>query len=255
MRKFGLQLYTVREAISKDLRGTLKQVADIGYRALEIQPSLGGIGAKALRRELDMFGLNAVTSYVGMDLVMGERDALAAEFANIVELGSRYTGVAWIGEPYRTPEGLKRATEAFNNAAELAAEHGLGFVYHAHAFEFEIDIDGQHLLDVLLAWTDADLVKWQLDTYWVQKGGEDILSYMSRYRRRIPILHIKDMTSDAAETFEIVGAGKIDFDAIFKMSDSLGVDWYIVEQDICPQGEIASARASYDNLGARGWMQ
>ncbi len=98
------------------------------------------------------------------------------------------------------------------------------------------------------------LVKSELDVYWVKKGGADPVAYINKLAGRAPLLHIKDMTADASQAFEIVGDGIIDFDAVFAAGDANGVDWYIVEQDLCPKGEVESARKSYQNIVARGWL-
>ncbi len=263
MRKLGLQLFTVRQSMERDFFGTLKQVAEIGYAGVELGLGMGGLDVPALRALLAAHQVLPVTCYVPMDMVaasaqLSGRDALDRMFGEIAALGAPYTGVAWMGDAYRTAAGLARAADAFNTAARLAARHGLVFMYHTHDFEFKIRIgNAPHsplLLDALLNSTEPALVKYQLDTYWVRKAGQDVLSYVQRYAGRIPVMHLKDMTRDGSEAFEVVGAGLINFEAVFKAGDAAGVDWYIVEQDICPQGEIASARKSYENCVANGWI-
>jgi sugar phosphate isomerase/epimerase len=263
MRKLGLQLYTVRQSMAQDYREVFKQISDIGYAGVELGLNLGGMDVPAQRAFLAAHRVQPVTCYVPMEMVAAAglrsgRDALDRMFGDIAALGAPYTGVAWMGEAFRSAAGLARAVDGFHSAARLAAQHGLGFLYHAHDFELKIRLgtapDSPTLLDALLRSTDPALVKYQLDTYWVRKGGQDVLSYINKYAGRIPVMHLKDMTRDAAETFEIVGDGLIDFEAVFKAGDAAGVDWYIVEQDICPLGEIASARKSFENCVAKGWI-
>ena len=83
----------------------------------------------------------------------------------------------------------------------------------------------------------------------------DPLGYLNHLDGRAPLVHIKDMTKAEPKTFEIIGEGCIDFGPIFDAGDQQDVDWYIVEQDQCPKGEMESARASYHNIVARGWLK
>jgi sugar phosphate isomerase/epimerase len=120
--------------------------------------------------------------------------------------------------------------------------------------EFDKVEDGRYGFDVLLDSTDPFLVKAELDVYWAQFAGVDPVAYLKYLDGRAPLVHIKDMTADETRTFEIIGDGIIDLGAIFAAGDALDVDWYIVEQDQCPKGEIESARASYNNIVSRGWI-
>jgi len=252
MRNIALQLYTVRETIKKDgLLPVLKEVASIGYKGVEGGSFMGNMPAKDLRLVLDDLGLSFVSGHISMDEIKKRFESVLEEY---VTLGGKYVGLAWIGEEYRKDAAhWKRSGAAMENAALEAAKHGLTFFYHNHAFEFE-KFDGQYGFDILFDSTDPSLVKSELDVYWVKKGGEDPVAYINRLAGRTPLLHIKDMTADESHTFEIVGEGIIDFDAVFKAGDANGVDWYIVEQDLCPKGELESARKSYENIVARGWL-
>lgn len=249
MRKIALQLYTVRESMKSDFVGTLKEVAGMGYKGVELA-GFGGMTAKELRALLDDLGLTAVGGHTNMDAVGKSMEQTLSDF---VTLGASYLGVAWVGEEWRSEQGWHRAARLMEKAATEALKHDLTFFYHNHNFEFE-KINGKNAMDVFLESADPALVKWEEDVYWVKKGGEDPVAYMNKYAGRTPLIHIKDMTADEAKTFEIIGDGIIDFDAIFKAGDANNVDWYIVEQDQCPKGEVASARRSYQNIVARGWL-
>jgi sugar phosphate isomerase/epimerase len=251
MRNIGVQLYTVRETMKKDYLGTLKQVAEIGYRGVELAGNMGGMSAVELRRVMDDLGLTVVSGHCAIDAV----DAgLEKTLADYTALGAKYLGVAWIGDQYRSADGMLRAADLMQRAAAAAAQHGITFFYHNHAFEFENKVDGIYMLDALFGAMDPQLVKWEADVYWVAKGGADPEVYLKRYAGRVPLVHIKDMTKDEARSFEIVGEGRLDFDAILAAGDAAGADWYIVEQDQCPRGEVESIRTSYRNIVARGWQ-
>jgi sugar phosphate isomerase/epimerase len=250
MRNIGLQLYTVRETLKKDFAGTLREVAAAGYQGIELGNEFGGMTVHAMRGFLDDLNLRTAGIYVGMNASDQE---LYAVLDNCVVLGAAHSGVAFMSEEWRTSEGIRRAAVWLEHAGHAARERGLRFIYHAHAFEFETQIDGAAMLDTLFALTDPALVQWQLDTYWVAKGGQDPVAYLNKYSGRVPVCHLKDMTNDAARTFEIVGNGCLDFPAILSAGDAAGVGWYIVEQDTCPKGELESMRESYRNIDTRGW--
>ncbi len=252
MRKIGLQLYTVREALKSDYLGTIQQVAAAGYAGIEMGPEYGGMTAKQMRVVLDDLGMTAIGLYVGMEAPV---DELMRVLDDCQTLGAKYIGVAWMGEQYRTSGGLARAVAWFQQAGSLARACAMRFVYHAHAFEFEIRINRELMLDALMTATTKRTLSWELDTYWVTKGGQDPVDYFFKYSGRTPLCHLKDMTGDGREDFEIVGEGILKFDAIFKAGDAAGVDWYIVEQDTCPKGELESMRASYQNIVSRGWLE
>lgn len=252
MRKIALQLYTVRETIKQEgLLPVLKEVAAMGYKGVEGGAFMGNMPAKDLRLVLDDLGLTFTSGHISMDELKKRFEPILEEY---VTLGAKYVGLAWIGEEYRKDAAhWKRSGATMEAAALEAVKHDLTFFYHNHAFEFE-KFDGKYGFDILWESTDPTLVKSELDVYWVKKGGEDPVAYINKLGGRAPLIHIKDMTGDDAKTFEIIGDGIIDFDAVFKAGDANGADWYIVEQDLCPKGELASARKSYENIVARGWL-
>lgn len=251
MRKIALQLYTVRETIKKDgLLPVLKEVAAMGYAGVEGGAFMGNMPAKDMRHVLDDLGLTFVSGHISMDDIKKGFEGLLEDY---VTLGAKYVGLAWIGEEYRTDAAhWKRSGSAMEKAAMQAAKHDLTFFYHNHDFEFKT-FEGKTGFDILFECTDPALVKSELDVYWVTKGGQDPVATINKLSSRTPLLHIKDMTSDPSKTFEIVGDGILDFGTIMKAGDANGADWYIVEQDLCPKGELPSARRSYENIVARGW--
>ncbi len=111
---------------------------------------------------------------------------------------------------------------------ESCREAGLRFGYHNHDFEFET-IDGQIPFDVLLDETDPGLVDFELDLFWITKGGEDPLRYFERYPGRFTLCHVKDMA--AGGEMVDVGAGGIDFAAIFARAEQAGLKHFFVEHD------------------------
>jgi sugar phosphate isomerase/epimerase len=252
MRKIALQLYTVRESAQKDFIGTLKQVAAIGYSGIEAGGTLGGLSVKELRAILNDVGLTFVSGHIGVTNINNELEVLLEDY---VALGAHYIGTSWLPDEYRKDvPSWQRAGRLLEKAATMCIKHDLTFFHHNHAVEFVKMEDGRYGFDVLLDATDPFLVKAELDVYWAQVAGVDPAAYLRKLDGRSPLVHLKDMTRDESQTFEIVGDGVLDFDPIFAAGDAGDVDWYIVEQDQCPKGEMESARASYVNIINRGWL-
>lgn len=252
MRKIALQLFTVREAAQKDFIGTLKHVAAMGYQGIEAGGSLGGLPVKELHNILDDLGMAFVGGHIGVSTIHNGLEAMLNDYA---ALGAHYIGTAYLPDEYRKDTAAwQRAGRLLEKAATMCIKHDLVFFHHNHNMEFVKMEDGRYGFDVLLDSTDSFLVKAELDVYWAQYAGVDPVTYLKHLGSRAPLVHIKDMTSDESRTFEIIGNGTLNFPAIFEAGDAAGVDWYIVEQDQCPKGELESARESYSNIVARGWL-
>lgn len=250
MRDIGIQLYTVRHALAKDFLGVLREIAAIGYRGVEFAGNLGGYAPRALRSILDDLGMIAIGGHCSVDQLNSGFERLAETYA---ALGARYIGLGWVPESYRSEAGWRRAAELINQAAQVASNYGLTFYYHNHDFEF--DPTGKaHGLDILMANTDPERVKFELDAYWVTYAGEDPVRWLHKLAGRVPLVHLKDMSAAPSRTFEVLGEGVIDFQPILDAGDAAGVVWYIAEQDDCPRGELESIRRGYENLARRGWL-
>ena len=135
-------------------------------------------------------------------------------------MGQKYTGLAWFGGPYDDPEFWQFLAERMNRAGELAKAAGLQFYYHNHNFEFENkQADGTPFYDLLLEQTDRDKVLFELDLYWIIRGGENPLAYLAADPSRYFAYHVKDRTwkprGEDIQDFEDVGPGAIDFPDIF----------------------------------------
>lgn len=241
LRHIGLQLYTVRRELAQDFEGTLARVAAIGYREVEFAGYFNK-AAPEVRAALDRTGLRAPSAHVPLDLLGGNwRGAL--EEAHVI--GHRYLVVAWIpAEERRTLDGYKRVAELFNRAGAEARATGIRFAHHNHEYEFA-PVEGRVPYDVLLAETDPAHVAFEMDLFWIVKGGGDPLAYFARYPGRFPLVHVKDM--DAQRRMVDVGRGAIDFKRIFAQRAKAGIRHYFVEHDE-PADPYASIRASYEYL-------
>ena len=139
---------------------------------------------------------------------------------------------------------LKPNFRIFNIFGDQCKKAGIKFAYHNHDFEFEV-INGVRPMDLLLDTTDKDLVSFELDLYWITKGGGDPIEYIKKYPKRFPMWHIKDMASDASMTD--VGEGIINFEQIFKYKDLSGLEHYFIERDD-PSDSLVTAKKSFDAI-------
>lgn len=244
----ALQWYTVREDAARDFIGTLEQVAAIGYAGLELW-GYGSLTPQELRAKLDALGLAAASSHVALTRLESDLDAVIAECRT---LQCPTIVCPFLPPERRTESDYRQLAPSLNRIGGTAKASGLTFCYHNHAFEFETEIDGTSAYDWLMANTDPALVQIELDAFWVQKAGRDPAVYIDRYSGRVPLVHLKDMTADAEQTFAPVGTGSVDFAPLFAAAERGGVQWFIVEQDRAVGSAIEAARTSWNNLRTTG---
>lgn len=238
----GLQLYTVRALIERDMADTLRRVAGVGYREVEFAGYFGR-NPGSVRAMLDDAGLTAPSAHVGLDAL--HRDTTGAIAAAKV-IGHRHLVVPWL-QPPTDIDAWRRIAADFNRIGAELRQHGLQFAYHNHDFELR-PIAGTVPYDLLLNECDPELVKMEMDIFWTVKGGGDPLSYFERFPGRFTMVHVKDMRDPrGAQEMTEVGAGSIDFSRIFAQSERAGLVHYFVEHDD-PTDPLESIRTSYLNL-------
>ena len=240
LERIGLQLYTVRAEMARDVEGTLARVAAIGYREVEFAGYFDRTPT-AVKAALASAGLDAPASHVPYEtLANGWEEVLA----NAAVIGHSDVLVAWIPREARPDlDGWRRVAETFNRAGERARAAGLRFGYHNHDYEFA-PVEGQVPYDVLLAATDPALVTFEMDLYWTVKGGRDPLAYFASYPGRFPYVHVKDSGGPPDHRMVDLGRGTIDFAAIFARSARAGIRHYFVEHDE-PRDPFAFCRDGY----------
>ena len=242
----GIQLYTVRRDLTRDVEGTLGRLAEIGYKEVEFAGYPEGT-AQSLRRILDRLGLTAPSGHVGLSTLRSDWDRTLDQAAAV---GQRYVVVASVSQnERRTLDDWKRIAALFNKAGETARARGLTFGYHNHDFEF-VRIDGVLPYDLLLQETEPGLVQLELDLYWIAKGGQDPLAYFAKWPGRFPLVHVKDMDSTDRKFFTEIGRGTIDFKRVFRRAKQAGIRHYFYEQDEVAGSPFDAARTSYKYLRA-----
>jgi sugar phosphate isomerase/epimerase len=241
--RIGVQLYTVRTAMQESVEQTLERVAGIGYAEVEFAGYFDH-SPQQIRSLLDQNHLAAPAAHLPLESLENDWDATVAAAATI---GHHYLVLPSIPPAERTGlEAYRSFADRFNRLGERAKAAGLFFAYHNHDFEFA-PVDGRLPYDVLLEGTDPALVAFEMDLFWITKAGADPSSYFREHPGRFHLVHVKDMTADGSMVD--VGAGKIDFAALFALGQQAGIRHFIVEHD-SPDAPFESIAASYRYLHA-----
>ncbi|CAH0998830.1 Inosose dehydratase [Neolewinella maritima] len=248
LSSFGLQLYTLRDLLPDDPKGTLKQVADMGYTQIEgyegDQGMFWGMTAQEWKDYCDELGLSMVSCHVNIN------ENLAEKAAQLASIGTAYAVCPYVGAQ-DGQAGWQTIVEQFNAAGKTCREAGIKFAYHNHAYTFE-EVDGIVPQAYLMDRTD-DTVEYEMDIYWVVTGGADPVEWLERYPGKWRLCHVKDRKKDAPledhEASVNLGMGSIDFPRILKVAAEQGMEYYILEQEEYENSTpLRSARAGADYL-------
>ena len=253
-KNIGLQLYTLRDSFSKDVKGVLEHVAKSGYKEVETygfsaEKGFFGTSAKDFKKILTDNGLKATSGHYDFKSFIKDNngDFLKAsiECANV--LGSEYATVPWLEESLRSNlDDYKRIAQKVNEAAVLCKQSGLKLAYHNHDFEFKKYGD-QCGYDVLLKETDKKLVDFELDLYWAVRSGNDPLQLFKANPGRFKMWHVKDMDKSKVEWNTEIGEGSINFKSIFAEAKLSGMQHFFVEQETnYSPNPIESIKISWD---------
>ena len=256
--QISIQLYTLRDQLAIDLEGTLRALAEIGYRKVE-HAGFVGRTVTEFKAALDAAGLRATSGHVPIPQPF-DPAAWSASLADANTLGSRFIVHPFFGIDFATGE-VERTTAAWrafardlNRAGRMARDAGLKLGYHNHNWEFFrlTDNPSRTAYDVLTDATDPDVVHLQLDLFWAVRGARDPVDLIRQNKGRVLQYHVKDLNQ--AGSFEDPGQGLIDFARIFRHSKEAGVVEYIVERDDAgtpprqPEDALDTARVGYQFL-------
>lgn len=257
-KTLAVQLYTVRDAVSKNLEGTLERLAKLGYKNIELFGYNGTFFGKTtseFKTILKNTGIKVLSSHHTTGIAMKGKGTLTDGWDKAIEdihaIGAEYMVCAYLFDNERTPEIYKSLPAMFEKAATATKAAGIQFAYHNHDFEFE-KLGDTLAYDFLLANTPADLVKMEMDLYWISKAGHDPIQYFEKYPGRFHLWHVKDMEAGTKAITE-VGNGTIDFDRIFKARKKAGLKYWFVEQDTSKRDMFESLTISRDNLAKKNY--
>lgn len=236
--KAGLQLYTLRDYIGKDPKGVLAKVAKAGYKEVETygyspETHYWGLTPAEFKSVLSANGLTTPSGHYDMGAYMrdGNQEVFKAYMAAANACGQQYITVPSLDASLcKTTDDFKVIAEKLNKAGELCKAAGLRLGYHNHNFEFKL-VNGVAMYDVMLKETDASLVDFEMDIYWVVRAGRDPIKLIEANPKRFPMWHIKDMEKAQPEHNTEIGSGTIDFKKIMKYAKVAGLQHPFMEQE------------------------
>jgi len=259
MLPIALQLYSIRNEVEADFRGTMEKIKEMGYEGVE-PAGFGSLSVAEAKQILDEVGLKLVSAHFSrVDLRNKE---LLKEYK---DAGLKYAVLASLRD--KTPE---EGVQMIREMAETCKELGMKLMYHNHDFEFELTSEGGYILDKYYDEIPAELLLPEIDVCWVKVAGVDPIEYVLKYSGRQEVVHLKDFVGSKtanmygligedegekkAETtkfeFRPVGHGVQDIEGIIKASEKAGAKWFVVEQDNPSMGKtpMECAKMSIDYL-------
>ena len=247
----GLQLYSLRAEMKEDVAGTVANVGEIGYDFVEAagygDGKFYGMDPVEFKDLVESHGMEFLASHTGRPLP--DNDSIwdtTMEWWDICIAAHKAAGVQYIVQPSLGKNSLdsivsvKKTAEYFNAVGEKCNAAGIRFGFHNHAREFA-EVEGQVIYDILVENTDPEKVMFQLDIYWIIKGGKDPVEYFNKYPGRFELWHIKD-------EMEVGESGDIDFKPIFENAELSGMKYYIVEVEKYNFTPVESVRKSFEFL-------
>ncbi|WP_028608835.1 sugar phosphate isomerase/epimerase family protein [Paenibacillus harenae] len=241
------QLYTLRDFCRNeaDLRQSLGKVKNIGYQAVQVS-GVGPIAPEIIKSAADEAGLRICATHVGFESL---ENNFEAEVQKHKLWDCKYVGVGSLPGEYRTSaEGYASFAKKASEIGRRLKEHGLQFIYHNHQFEFE-KFDGRTGMQILQEESDSDSFGFELDTYWVHVGGVNPVEMIHRVNGLMGVVHLKDLAIvDQKQMFAEIGEGNLNFEEIIGACRKTGVEWYVVEQDVCQRDPFESLAISFNYL-------
>ena len=234
--EIGLQLYTFRNQLPKDLPGMLQKISKMGIRELEGGGTYG-LTVDSFKTLLKNNNLKIVSSGAGFQ----ELDTNARAVANRAKaLGASYVVCTWIPhEKEFTLEHAKRAVEVFNKAGKFLKENGLSLCYHPHGYEFG-PYQGNTLFDYMVQNMNPSYANFEMDVFWIKHPGQDPVALLKKYPKRFLLMHLKDRKPGTpgnqdgkadVESNVVLGAGDVGIADIMREAPRAGVKHYFIEDE------------------------
>ena len=246
--KIGAQYYTIKDFCQtiEDFDESCKKVAEIGYKYIQLS-GIGNFEASEIKPIIDKYGLEVVCTHRP---AVNYLENLDKEIEFHKTLGIKICGLGCMPGFNANPETVKNFVKDFTSVAEKLAQNGLTFAYHNHAFEFE-KIDGKYVFDII---TEASTnFKFILDVYWLAFAGINPAKFIKKYADTLACVHFKDLKIvDNGPAYAEIGNGNLEWDEIIAACEEVGVEYALVEQDICDGDPFDSLKISYDFLKSKG---
>jgi sugar phosphate isomerase/epimerase len=243
-KPIGLQLYTVRAALAEDFAGTIEQIAEIGYAAVET----AGFPGTTAQEAADLFkqlGLEVAGAHSPMPLGDKQNEVLET----LEALGAKYLVCPHIPpDSFQTYHSIASICDQLNEASAIARSRGITMVYHNHWWEYT-PVGDMLPYRAMLDFLDP-AVKLELDAYWAQVGGCDPIAVLEELGERVTLLHVKDGSALRDDPQLAVGGGVLDYTTIIPAARY--ADYMIVELDRCATDMMEAVEKSYTYLTEKG---
>ena len=232
IRRLGVQLYTVRGAMEKDgVDATLTRLAALGIREVEFAGYYGRTGAQ-IRETLRANGLTSPSTHVMLSQL--QPAALPALVETAATIGHKWINLAWLAPPDRGPvEKYNAHADTLLAAQAIASKAGITIAYHNHDFEFE-PLGNTNGYEILLDRTKGSGIQFEMDLYWMSVAGKDPVAYWTRFPGQFPMVHVKDSAGPPSNEMRSVGAGTINWGALFEKRALAGIQHFYIEHDNPP---------------------
>ena len=250
LEQVALQLYTLRERMKtrEEIETTLTRVKEIGYPAIQISGLDWSLITEAdLVALCNKLNLTICATHESTTDILQHPEKVVQR---LNALSCKYTAYPYPGDvDFSDPQIVTTLIEQLNASGKILAQAGQTLTYHNHQIEFR-KVNGKTILQDIFDRTDPTYLQAEIDTYWVQYGGGDSETWCRNLNNRLPLLHLKDyaITDDNEINYCEIGAGNLDFKNIITAAETSGCQWFIVEQDTCPDDEFDSITKSLNYI-------
>ena len=249
----GFQIYTVRNIIDQNPLAILKSIQEIGYR--EIECTAGNLDK--IWPALQQTSLKPVSLHTDQSMYTPDGKAFKdSSLQQAKQRGFEYVVIPFMQIAQEGATSVKRYAEQFDHMGKQAQSHGLTLCYHNHAHDYA-PVNGTPAVHMLLSETNPNLLKLEMDIFWVSVAGYDPIAELRHFSGRVPLLHLKDKAAGVPvqfdekvpkAAFKEVGSGSIKIPAVLEAANAAGVKNYFVEQDWTSGNPVDSLRKSFDYL-------
>ena len=250
LHQVAAQFYTVRDfcKTAADFAESCRKVRAIGYQAIQVS-GVAPIPEEEIVRICAAENLTICATHEPGETILNSPEKV---IERLTKLGCKYTAYPAPNADYiKTAEQVRAFAARLDKSGEALRKAGQVLTYHNHSMEF-IKHDGKPVLEMLYAETDPKNLQGEIDTYWVQVGGADPVSWCRKLTGRLPLLHLKDCAGTLVNgsAFCEIGSGNLNFKEIIAAAEASGCEWFIVEQDTCPGDPFDSLKISFDYIAA-----
>lgn len=247
IKEFGIQLYSIKDEMLKSPFEVLLKLSEYGYKTIEsFESDLGmywGMSNMEFKREVENVGMKLIASHVDINIDFEAKVEEAAK-AGLMHL------ICPSIDGGNTLDYYRNFADKFNECGEICQQAGIRFGYHNHGYSFKL-LEGQYPQEILMQNTDAQLVDFEMDLYWVLSAGEDPIQWLQKYPNRFTHCHLKDRENlplNQEDASIELGKGIMNIPEVLKEAENAGLIHIIVEQERYPVAEpleAAEANAAY----------